>query len=59
MRKGHGPMKTSSPFTRFALCCASLFLALPAFGGAVVGTLQAEFNTADADTSGSLSELER
>jgi hypothetical protein len=51
-------MKTSSPSTRLALSCAGLFLALPAFGGAVVGTLQAEFNAADADTSGSLSELE-
>jgi Ca2+-binding EF-hand superfamily protein len=52
-------MKTNcSPSTRLALSCASLLLVLPAFGGVVGGTLAAEFNAADTDVSGGLSETE-
>lgn len=47
-----------SPSIRLALSLAGLCLALPALAGTTGGTLAAEFNTADADVSGELSEAE-
>jgi Ca2+-binding EF-hand superfamily protein len=52
-------MKTNcSPSIRHALSLAGLCLTLPLLAGTTGGTLTEEFNTADADTSGALSEAE-
>lgn len=52
-------MKTNcSPSIRHALSLAGLCLTLPLLAGTTGGTLTEEFNTADADTSGGLSEVE-
>jgi Ca2+-binding EF-hand superfamily protein len=52
-------MKTNcSPSIRHALSLAGVCLTLPLLAGVTGGTLTEEFNTADADTSGALSEVE-
>ena len=52
-------MKTNcSPSIRHALSLAGVCLTLPLLAGAPAGTLTEEFNTADADTSGGLTEME-
>ena len=52
-------MKTNcSPSIRYALSLAGVCLTLPLLAGTTGGTLTEEFNTADADVSGALSEAE-